>query len=168
MGISREVFDATGGFQFDRYAEDIEFSIRIRKAGFRVGLIADAFVYHKRRTDFVQFYRQVSNFGKGRAMVGAKHKDAVTLAHWLPALFVLAVTLLPVFYLFAPVLFTALGSMLVAYFLLIFFHSWSVNQHLVVALLSMPSAFIQLWGYGMGFFKQWLQGYVAQPDNSFR
>lgn len=166
MGISRSVFEATGGFQFDRFAEDIEFSIRIRKAGFRVGLIADAFVYHKRRTDFAAFYRQVSNFGKGRALVGARHNDAIRLAHWLPALFVFAVILLPVLYLFAPMLFTALGGMLVIYFLMIFFHAWSVNQNLVVALLSIPSAFIQLWGYGTGFLRQWLRGYTNPVGNA--
>ena len=66
MGISRNVFVQTKGFKFDRYAEDIEFSIRMRKAGFRVGLIREAFVFHKRRIDFKQFYHQVYNFGKGR------------------------------------------------------------------------------------------------------
>lgn len=161
MGISRRVFESTGGFLFDRYAEDIEFSIRIRKAGFRVGLIPEAFVYHKRRTNFTQFYQQVSNFGKGRALVGAKHEDAIKVAHWLPTLFVFAVISLPFLHVFAPPLFTALGSLLVIYFLAIFFHSWSVNQNLAVALLSVPAALIQLWGYGTGFFKQWLKGYTT-------
>lgn len=156
MGISRRVFESTGGFLFDRYAEDIEFSIRIRKAGFRTGLIPEAYVYHKRRTNFRQFYRQVSNFGKGRALVGAKHKDAIKVTHWLPTLFVFAVVSLPFLYLFFSPLFTALGSLLIIYFLAIFFHAWSVNQNLAVALLSVPSAMIQLWGYGTGFFKQWL------------
>src|SRR5690606_27197993 len=32
MGISREVFEKTGGFRFDRFAEDIEFSIRMKQA----------------------------------------------------------------------------------------------------------------------------------------
>ena len=65
MGLSRKVFEATGGFQFDRYAEDIELSIRMKNAGFKVGLIEDAFVYHKRRANFRQFFKQVFNFGKG-------------------------------------------------------------------------------------------------------
>ena len=69
MGISREVYQKTQGFTFDRFAEDIEFSIRMKQHGFRVGLIPEAFVYHKRRTNFGQFFRQVSNFGKGRVLV---------------------------------------------------------------------------------------------------
>lgn len=158
MGISRRVFENTGGFQFDRYAEDIEFSIRIREAGFRIGLIPDAFVYHKRRTTLSQFHRQVSNFGRGRAMVGAKHAGAIKLAHWLPTLFVFAVISLPFLYVIAPLLFRALGSLLVVYFLAIFFHSWSSNLNLAVALLSVPAAFVQLWGYGGGFLRQMLKG----------
>ena len=61
MGISHHVFEATRGFAFDRFAEDIEFSIRMKKQGFKIGLISDAFVYHKRRTNFTQFYHQVFN-----------------------------------------------------------------------------------------------------------
>jgi glycosyltransferase involved in cell wall biosynthesis len=44
MGISREVFEKTGGFKFDRLAEDIELSIRMKKMGFNVILIPDALV----------------------------------------------------------------------------------------------------------------------------
>ena len=73
MGISRKVYEVTKGFKFDRFAEDIEFSIRMKKAGFNVGLIPDAFVYHKRRIDFKQFFNQVYNFGKGRALIGRVH-----------------------------------------------------------------------------------------------
>ena len=32
MGMSRTVFEKTNGFAFDRFAEDIEFSIRMKKA----------------------------------------------------------------------------------------------------------------------------------------
>jgi GT2 family glycosyltransferase len=87
MGISKKVFEVTQGFQFDRFAEDIEFSIRIKKAGFRVGLIAEAFVFHKRRSNFFQFFKQVFNFGKGRALIGKKHPEEVRITHWFPAVF---------------------------------------------------------------------------------
>ena len=64
MGISRAVFDATKGFHFDRFAEDIELSIRIRKLRFKTVLIPEAFVYHKRRTSLSQFFNQNSSFSK--------------------------------------------------------------------------------------------------------
>src|SRR5690606_12233029 len=50
MGISREVYENVGGFKLTRLGEDIEYSIRIDKAGYKVGLIPEAIVYHKRRT----------------------------------------------------------------------------------------------------------------------
>jgi len=61
MGMSRNAYDKTGGFKFDRFAEDIEFSLRAVRLGLKVGLIAEAFVYHKRRATLDQFFRQVSN-----------------------------------------------------------------------------------------------------------
>jgi len=64
MGISREAFNKTGGFHFDRFAEDIELSIRMKKLGLRIGLIPDAFVYHQRRATLKDFFKQVSNFGR--------------------------------------------------------------------------------------------------------
>jgi cellulose synthase/poly-beta-1,6-N-acetylglucosamine synthase-like glycosyltransferase len=58
MGISRQVWEKAGGFIITRLGEDIEYSIRIHSLGFKIGLIPDAIVYHKRRTNFLQFYKQ--------------------------------------------------------------------------------------------------------------
>jgi glycosyltransferase involved in cell wall biosynthesis len=66
MGISKAVFEKTSGYNITRMGEDIEFSIRIEKAGFKTGLIPNAKVYHKRRTRLDQFYKQLFFFGRGR------------------------------------------------------------------------------------------------------
>jgi len=156
MGISRKVYEITKGFTFDRFAEDIEFSIRMKKAGLRVGLIPDAFVYHKRRTTFGQFFRQVSNFGKGRALIGIAHPREVKLTHWFPTFFVVGTIVIA----FMPVVSLTLFKISLAaygfYFLAIFIHSWWMNKSVAVAFLSIPSALLQLWGYGTGFFREWL------------
>ncbi|MGE0588033.1 MAG: glycosyltransferase family 2 protein, partial [Cyclobacteriaceae bacterium] len=110
MGISKEVFSKTGGFKFDRFAEDIEFSIRIKKAGFRIGLIPDAYVFHKRRTSLQQFYRQVFNFGRGRVLVGRAHSDAIKITHWFPALFSLGLLFMLPMLLFWPIIGLLLGT----------------------------------------------------------
>jgi glycosyltransferase involved in cell wall biosynthesis len=157
MGISRKVFESTGGFRFARYAEDIEFSIRMRESAFRVGLIPEAFVYHKRRTDFSQFYTQVQNFGKGRAQVGKAFPHEVKITHWFPAFFVMGVFILLLSLFFSASLFFLGLSVLTIYFVAIFFHSYKVNKNLDVALLSIPSAWLQLWGYGIGFLKEWFR-----------
>ena len=154
MGMSRAVFEQTGGFRFDRFAEDIELSIRIKKAGFRVGLIPDAFVFHKRRTNFIQFFKQVFNFGKGRALIGKVHPEEVKLTHWFPAVFTIGVLSLPVLYLAGGALFPIAIALFLFYLLLIFTHSLYTSRHLGVAGLSILSAMFQLWGYGLGFLAE--------------
>jgi glycosyltransferase involved in cell wall biosynthesis len=154
MGISRKVFEKTGGFKFDRYAEDIEFSIRMKNEGFKVGLIPEAFVYHKRRTDFQQFYKQVFNFGRGRALVGKAHAGEVKVTHWFPTVFLagsIAMLFLP---LLSTSLFIAAVFFYLTYILAIFFHSLKVNGDINVAFFSIPSALLQLFGYGLGFLKE--------------
>lgn len=159
MGISRQVFEATGGFRFDRFAEDIEFSIRMKKAGFAVGLISGAFVYHRRRSTFAQFFRQVFYFGKGRAQVGAVHPEEVKLTHWFPTVFTLGCVLLPVFYLFSFPLFAVGLVAFIFYLLVIFVHSLYVTRRVSIAGLSVISALLQLWGYGVGFAAEKFAGY---------
>ncbi len=61
MGVRREVYQALGGFSNMRFGEDIDFSIRIFKGGYQCRLFPDAWVYHKRRTDFKKFFKQVHN-----------------------------------------------------------------------------------------------------------
>lgn len=153
MGISRAVFLATGGYRFDRFAEDIELSIRMKKAGFKVCYIDSAYVFHKRRTTFMAFFRQVSNFGKGRAMVGKVHRGEAKLTHWMPTLLILgliiSVITLP---LYPTIGGMACGAYLL-YFFLIGFSALMKSGKLNVAFLSMPAAFIQISGYGIGFLR---------------
>ncbi|WP_276372519.1 glycosyltransferase [Chryseolinea sp. H1M3-3] len=154
MGISRKVFEVTEGFKFDRYAEDIEFSIRMKNAGFKVGLIPDAFVYHKRRLNFQQFYQQVYNFGRGRALVGRAHPAEIKITHWFPAVFLLGVISLIFMPLISVKLFAVAFGLFSFYLVTIFFHSLKENKNLGVALLSIPAALCQLCGYGLGFLKE--------------
>jgi glycosyltransferase involved in cell wall biosynthesis len=154
MGISRNVFETTGGFKFDRYAEDIEFSIRMKRSGFKVGLIPEAFVYHKRRISFRQFYRQVYNFGKGRAMIGQVHPEEVKLTHWFPALFLIGTIALFLLPLLSYALFKVGLSAFILYLTAILLDSMISNRNPVVAILSVPAALCQLFGYGLGFIEE--------------
>jgi glycosyltransferase involved in cell wall biosynthesis len=154
MGMSRIVFEQTKGFAFDRFAEDIELSIRIRKLGFTTALIPDAYVFHKRRTTFSQFFNQVSNFGKGRILVGRNHAGEVKLTHWFPSLFLIGLLSLPFLFLISSLLFTIAVAGYFLYFLMILLDALRVTHSPIVALLSIPSALIQLIGYGYGFLKE--------------
>ncbi len=153
MGMTREAFGKTGGFLFDRYAEDIELSLRAMKLGLRVGLIPEAFVYHKRRTTFSQFFRQVSNFGMGRVHVARAHPGAIKLTHWFPAFFLIGLVALPILpFVEIRLAFAALVAYTV-YVAAVFIDSLWTTRDIRVAVLAVPAVLVQLSGYGYGFLK---------------
>lgn len=154
MGLSRKVYQATCGFHFDRFAEDIELSIRAHQLGFAVGLISDAFVYHKRRATLGGFFRQVSNFGKGRAMVGRVHRGAIKLTHWLPSFFLLGLFALPLVWMVYPLAGKVLLLGYGLYLLAVFFDTGFKSRNLQVMALSVPCVLVQMTGYGSGFLKE--------------
>lgn len=163
MGISRNVYQATGGYRITKMGEDLEFSIRIIKQGFKTVLIEDAYVYHKRRTNFRLFFRQLHFFGRARVNVKQYHPDEVKTFHLLPAFFVtgLVVILLLLvidFQLFYPLLFPIL-----AYALLIFTHSFYEEKNLRVSFLSVVASFIQITAYGAGFLNEFYR-YLTTPS----
>jgi glycosyltransferase involved in cell wall biosynthesis len=160
MGMSRKVYETTKGFIFTHFAEDIELSIRMKKTGFRVGLIVDAFVYHKRRSTFSQFFRQVFNFGRGRAMLGTVHPEEIKLTHWFPTFFTLGLLLCVVLAFVHHNLFLLSILFLLIYLLAILVHAAITTRSLSVAILSIPSAILQLTGYGLGFLKERLKTYL--------
>jgi glycosyltransferase involved in cell wall biosynthesis len=165
MGISREVFEKTGGYIITRMGEDIEFSIRIEKNGFRVGLIPDAFVYHKRRTTFKQFFKQLHFFGRGRINISRFHPEEIKLVHFFPAAFVLFLFSIPLQMLvFQPLAWLSL-IVLGFYKLLIFFDALQKNKSFKIALMSVWAVFIQLISYGIGFLQEF--GRKLREKNRF-
>lgn len=156
MGISKEVFEKTGGFPSVRYAaskaagEDIELSINIYKEGFKIGLISDAYVYHKRRTSIKQFFRQVYNFGYARVTLSRRNKGTLKLVHLLPLAFTLGtigLILLSIFFSWMFIL------PLLFYMFLVNVDAVIRKRSLLIGKLAMMISFIQLFGYGLGFMK---------------
>lgn len=155
MGVSRKAFEKLGGFSGMRYGEDIDFSIRLIRAGYKSVLLKDAWVCHKRRTDMRAFFRQVFHSGQARIRLERRHPHSLKAVHTLPALFTLGSAFLFCGFLFcflAGYVQTALFCLapLVLYALLIYVDSLLRNGP-EVALLSVRAAFVQLWGYGCGF-----------------
>src|SRR5690606_41835591 len=134
MGISRQVWEKLGGFKFTRLGEDIEYSIRITKAGFTTGLIPEAAVFHKRRTNFNQFYKQLHFFGRARINIYKEFPSELKLVHFFPSAFVL--------FLFATLIANLLSfpiaklgnSLLAIYILLLFVHAWTKTASLKIAI----------------------------------
>ena len=168
MGIRRDVYLQLGGFSKMRFGEDIDFSYRIVEAGYKPQLFPDAWVWHKRRTDFRKFFRQVYNSGIARINLEKRHPGTLKLVHLLPMVFTLGVIGLLVCFLLAlccwPYISWLFLTPLLAYSLLICVDSSLKNKSLRVGLLSIPAAFTQLMGYGLGFLESWWKRCVLKQD----
>ena len=176
MGIRRDVYLQLGGFSKMRFGEDIDFSYRIVEAGYKPQLFPDSWVWHKRRTDFKKFFRQVYNSGIARINLEKRHPGTMKLVHLLPTVFTVGVIGL--------ILISAVGRALmhyvdhdrfywmcfapwipiILYSLLICIDSTIKNKSLKVGLLSIPAAFVQLMGYGLGFIESWWKRCVLKQD----
>lgn len=162
MGVRRDVFLKLGGFSELKVSEDIDLSMRLKKNGYSIALILDAFVYHKRRTTFGKFFRQVHSFGRGRVDLQVRHGDSLRPVHLLPAIFVLyLVGGLLASLLSRGILAVWLGSLL-AYAVLILYDSLSVHKNITVSLLSIFSAFVMLVGYGTGMIRALISRFVLR------
>ena len=151
MGVRREVYHALGGFSRMRFGEDIDFSIRIFKGGYRCRLFPDAWVYHKRRTDLKKFFKQVHNSGIARINLYKKYPESLKLVHLLPGLFTLGTAVLLLGAFLCPWALLPLAL----YALLVCMDSTWQNQSLRIGLESVAAAYIQLLGYGTGFWRAW-------------
>ncbi len=176
MGIRRDVYLQLRGFSKMRFGEDIDFSYRIVEAGYQPRLFPEAWVWHKRRTDFRKFFRQVYNSGIARINLEKRHPGTMKLVHLLPTVFTVGVIGL--------ILISAVGRLLmyycgndqwrwlcllpwlpiIIYSILILTDSTIRNKSLKVGLLSVPAAFVQLMGYGLGFIESWWKRCILRQD----
>jgi len=154
MGISKEVFEKTKGYKITRMGEDIEFSIRVIEAGFKTGLIEEAFVYHKRRTSLSQFYNQLHFFGRARINVSRFYPNEIKAVHLFPALFTLGFVCLWFVPLFSFFLFRLGLSLVGLYYALIFLDAAAKSKSFNVAAVSIATSFTQLFAYGVGFLTE--------------
>ena len=181
MGIRRDVYMELEGFSKMRFGEDIDFSIRIFKAGKRCRLFPEAWVWHKRRTDFRKFWRQVYNSGIARINLYKKYPESLKLVHLLPMVFTIGVFSLTLLFLigliffFVPNLFyisELVGILLcvyaispiLLYSLLILADSSIQNKSLKIGFLSIHATFVQLMGYGCGFLEAWWKRCVQRKS----
>lgn len=160
MGIRRDVYLKLEGFTKMRFGEDIDFSYRIVEAGYMPRLFPEAWVWHKRRTDFRKFFRQVYNSGIARINLEKRHPGTMKLVHLLPTVFTLGVIGL----LLITLIFTYACVPIILYSAIIFIDSSIKNKSLWVGLLSIPAAFVQLMGYGFGFIESWWKRCVLKQD----
>ena len=147
LGVTKKAFNSVEGYGKMRFGEDIDFSLRLLNAGYKTALITDAFVYHKRRSTFRQFFKQVYNSGIARINLHLLHPGSLKLVHTLPACFVIGMASVLILSLFYPLLLL----LPLAYSLIVFIDSLLINKSISVALYSIAASWIQLIGYGTGF-----------------
>lgn len=180
MGISREAFQATGGFSELRIGEDPDLTLTLWEKGFNTRFFPDCKVFHKRRATLGKFARQVYYFGIARPILNQRHPAYSKITFWFPSLFMIftiIAILLGIFYFFisnyifrtadssfySSILIPIKDLSLIPFFLLCIYSilligdSTLKNKSFNVGLLSWLTTFTQFFSYGFGF----LQSFIA-------
>jgi glycosyltransferase involved in cell wall biosynthesis len=157
MGLSRVVWERTGGFQISRMGEDIIFSITALQLGFKAALIPEAFIYHKRRTDFGAFFRQLRFFGKSRINISRFYAHELKWVHTFPLIFTLGCCFVVILGFVHQKLFWTAILAVGVYVLAILIDATAKTKSPKVGFLSVIAAFVQLFGYGIGFAQEGLK-----------
>jgi glycosyltransferase involved in cell wall biosynthesis len=161
MGFSKEVYSSTGGFSSMRFGEDVDLSMRIQEKGFSTRLIREAFVYHKRRTNLRQFFKQVYNSGIARINLRQRHPGSLKPVHTFPALFTLGVLTL--------LLLSALVSWyfvlpILVHILLLFLSAFINTGSPGIGFLAIVTSYTQLLAYGSGFLQAFWRRIILGRD----
>ncbi|UXP33062.1 glycosyltransferase [Reichenbachiella agarivorans] len=162
MGISKEVYARVGGFSDIHPGEDPDLSFRIMEQGFKVVLIPQAKVFHKRRIDFSKFLKQVYKFGVVRVILNKWYPATKKTVYFLPSLFFIGVSLTVLLAVCYRVVFFL---PLILYSVLLLVDAIRLGNSLKVSLMAIPAAWIQLLAYGFGFLKSmWKLHVLGLPE----
>jgi cellulose synthase/poly-beta-1,6-N-acetylglucosamine synthase-like glycosyltransferase len=161
MGIRKTVFAAVNGYSNMTCGEDIELSIRIINAGYQVQLNPEAFVYHKRRSTFKSFFRQVHRFGAARINIFQRHRSELKITHLFPAAFVLFLDAGVIASFFSIIIATTVIAVISIYFLIILTDATLQNKSIKVGGMSVLASLLQLMGYGIGFISNAIAVFIG-------
>ncbi|MFC1887847.1 glycosyltransferase [Candidatus Cloacimonadota bacterium] len=154
MGIKKEVYKKIGGMNKLRHGQDMDFSNRIYKAGFKVKYLHDVLVYHKRRTSPRRFFKQIFNWGVARINLGRIDKNMLKPVHCLPFVILMGFILTFFLMLFMPyfkVLFKFELFLTALLAVIAFIQSLVEYRQFSVAIYSIITIYLQIIGYGLGF-----------------
>lgn len=161
MGISKQAFKATGGFGNIHPGEDPDLSIRLWNLGFETRRFENAYVFHKRRISWKNFYVQVNKFGKARPILNRRYPKHQKVTYFFPTIFIFGL-MLALILLFINV--NMLIIVYVFYFAVFFSQVLFQTRRIRVALLAIVALLIQFYGYGLGFFQSFLKVQLLRKD----
>ncbi|KFC22760.1 glycosyltransferase [Epilithonimonas lactis] len=153
MGVNKDIFLKVGGFSEMRIGEDPDLSMTLWENGYTTMFYDNIGVYHKRRTDFGKFSKQVYQFGCARPILNHRHPHYTKLTFWFPSVFLLG-------YLVGIIHYFVWGNGLILalyglYTFLVLFHAMVVTRNISIASMAVISTYIQMFSYGYGFLKSW-------------
>jgi glycosyltransferase involved in cell wall biosynthesis len=167
MGVKREAALALNGFDTGmRFGEDLDFSMRLEKAGHASALISEAWVWHKRRTKVRSFFKQIFNSGMARVALHLRHPGSLKPTHLLPTAFFLGLMgaillspwcLWPLYFYGTYLLFVAIDA------------AW-VFRNPLLGMMAVWATLIQHSAYGSGFLSGLWKAYVKKqmPGGAFK
>lgn len=162
MGVSKQLFEATGGFGKIHPGEDPEFVFRAWDLGFKTRFVQGAEVFHERRIRLNSFVKQIYKFGSVRVILNRMHPKYQSRLFLLPSLFtagwIFLIVLLLISFLFnvkALYLdYVNFGvSLYLLYSVLFFASTWYRSKSLRIAIVSVPLMFIQFASYAYGYLR---------------
>ncbi len=166
MGLSKEAFEASGGFGDIHPGEDPDLTIRLWRLGYDTALISDAVVFHKRRISWKKFYIQVNKFGLVRPILNRWHPETAKVTYWFPTLF-LGYTIFAIATAFFGYWYFV--AILGLYFSLIFLGATFTYKNISIGIQSILAVMIQFYGYGKGFLKSYYYIHLLKkvPEKQF-
>ncbi len=152
MGIKKKAFNDVKGFSDIRqYGEDLDLSYKLIFDGKLSSLIPKAKVYHKRRSNLFNFFKQMFKSGKGRRFLDVKYDNVFRLFHLFPSLFLIILIIGLMLFLSDNILSDIIQTLYGSYFLIIFLSSSYVNKNPFVGFISVITTLTQFIGYGIGY-----------------
>ncbi|MCA0932161.1 glycosyltransferase [Lutimonas saemankumensis] len=159
MGLSKKAFQTTGGFSKQRIGEDIDLNFKLIDKGFSLRLITEAFVYHKRRSSWLSFFRQTISFGRARPILNKLHPGTAKLTYWFPTVFVSGFVVAVLFFMLG---FYSFLLIYLLYSIVIFIDAIVKSKNILVSFLSVAAVYTQFFGYGSGFAKSMFRLHVRR------
>jgi len=163
MGLSKEVFESTGGFGVMHPGEDPELSMRAWKSGFKSRLIPSVKVYHQRRISFFSFARQVFKFGAVRPILEQMHPEFKRSVYVLPSLFTLYIVILALSLIMTfsgelhELIMLIMSAPLILYVGALKMDVLLKYRSLHLTALTVAALFIQMGSYGVGYFLTYIK-----------
>ncbi len=158
MGVKKKYFEEVGGFSDMRYGEDLDLSYKLIYAKKKSALIINAKVFHKRRTNLIDFFFQIFNSGKARYLLNQKHKNSKKIFHLFPTIFLILImfSIIPI-NMNGFKINELLGLIYLLYFAIIFLSSTFLFKSPIVGFMSIITTIVQFTGYGIGYVVSYIK-----------